>query len=112
MSRDRPSSTYLAEIFTPRAEMQRSEAERVHAAAAALAASGVSVRHLHSVFVPDEETAFHLFEAEAVSGVERALHDAGLDAERISPATSVAGERSREAPALASPSGSRSLPRR
>ncbi len=105
---------YLAEVFAPRGTpgMQRAGAERVHAAAAALAAGGISVWHLHSVFVPDEETAFHLIEAEGVSAVERALHDAGLDAERISPAIAVAGEGRREAPALAIPSGSPSLSRR
>lgn len=92
--------------------MQCAEAERVHAAGAALAARGLPVRHLHSIFVPGEETAFHLIEAEDVSAVERALHDAGLDAERISPAIAVAGEERREAPALAIPSGSPSLSRR
>ena len=108
------SNWYLAEVFAPRGrvEERRAEAERVHAAAAALAARGVRVRHLHSVFVPDEETAFHLLEAERRIAVEHALRDAGLEAERISPAIAVAGGDTGEAPAPAVGRGSRSLPGR
>ena len=87
----------MAEIFATRcsAEQQKAEAERVHAAAETLAGAGSSVRYLRSLFVPGEETAFHLFEAERPSDVEDALRDVDLEAERISPAIEVAGRRHR-----------------
>jgi len=100
MSRDRPfSGCYLAELFAPRCspEKQRAEVRRVHAAAAALAATGVRVRHLHSTYIPGDETAFHLFEADWPDSVERVLHEAGLEAERISPAIAAPEEGSEEA---------------
>lgn len=97
-----PPTCYLAEVFAPRgdAEAHHAEAERVSAAATALTASGIRVRHVHSVLVPDEETAFHLLAAERRAAVERALREAGLEAERISPAIVFAGNgRGEAAPA-------------
>ena len=108
------STCYLAEVFAPHGsvEEQRAEAERLDAAAAALASRGTRVRHLHSVFVPDEETAFHLLEAEHRTIVDEVLRDAGLEAERVSPAIPVAGNERGEASAPAIGSGDRSLPGR
>ena len=85
------STTYLVELFAPQhdAERLRAEMERIQAAVAAPAASGVAIRYLRSILLPDEETAFHLFEAERSSSVERALQDAGLEVERISTAVAV-----------------------
>jgi hypothetical protein len=86
---------------------------RVHAAAAALAAEDVRVRLLHSIFVPGEETAFHLFEADRPASVERVLHEAGLDVERISPAIAAPGEGSEEVRVVAgAPRRSEPLARR
>jgi hypothetical protein len=96
------SSCYLAEVYAPRGDVEarRAEVERVRAAATALAAKGVRVRHVHSVLVPGEETAFHLLTAEGRAAVERVLRDAGLGAERISPAVEIAGNgRGEAAPA-------------
>ena len=98
-----PTSCYLAEVFAPHAgvETRRAEADRVGAATAALAAEGARVRFLYSVFVPADETAMHLLAADRRATVEHALRDAGLEADRISPAIAVAGNQSREAPAPA-----------
>jgi len=87
------SMRYLAELYTPGGTPDRLsvDAERIRAAAAAAAADGESIRYLDSLLLPDEETAFHLFEAEGPEAVERTLHDAGLDAERISPVIAAAG---------------------
>jgi hypothetical protein len=97
----RPSTCYLAEVFAPHgdAEAHHAEAERVSAAATALTARGIRVRHVHSVLVPDEETAFHLLAAERRAAVERVLREAGLEAERISPAIAFAGNGREAAPA-------------
>lgn len=94
-----PSSCYLAEVFAPGgdAEGQGAETERIRAAAAALSAAGIPVRHLHSLLLPGEETVFHLLLAERRAAVERLLREAGLEAERISPAISVVGDEHGEA---------------
>ena len=82
------STTYLVELYAPRQDREqlRAEAKRIRAAVEALADSGLAVRYLHAVLVPGEETAFHVFEAERPDSIEHALRDAGLEAERISPA--------------------------
>jgi hypothetical protein len=109
----KPSTCYLAEVFAPHSGLasQQAVAERLDAAVTALASSGERVRYLHSLFVPDEETTFHLLESERPAVVDRALRDAGVEAERIHPAISVAGNAG-EAPAPAIGRGSRGLPGR
>ena len=103
-----PSSCYLTEVFAPRGdvEAQNAEAERVRAAATALTARGIRVRHLHSVLVPAEETTFHVLAAEGRAAVECVLRDAGLEAERISPAIAIAGNEGGEALPAGGNSGS------
>jgi hypothetical protein len=49
------------------------------------------VLYLESLYVPGEEIAFYLFRADGTDEVEQVLHDAGLEAERISPAMANAG---------------------
>ena len=86
-----PVSTrcYLAETYEPcfGHEEGDGEAARLRAATGALAAEGVAVRHLGSLFLPGEETAFHLFQAEQRAAVEQALRRAGIEFERISRAS-------------------------
>jgi hypothetical protein len=106
MADDQPSKAcYLAEIFTPRCkpEEQRAQAELVHAASDALAGAGVPVLYLQSLFVPGEELALYLVEAEEPASVAHALHEAGLEAERISPAIEIAGRAEAGAPAARDP---------
>lgn len=107
------SHCYLAEVYAPHGDVESrcAEAERVRASAMALSARGIRVRHVHSVLVPGEETAFHLLAAERRTAVERALEDAGLEAERISPAIAIAGT-GREGAAPAGGNSSSGLPRR
>jgi|SRR6187551_547714 len=108
------STWYLAEVFAPHGNVdsQRAAAERLGAAVTALASSGEQIRHLHSVFVPDEETVFHMLESERPVVVDQALRDAGVEAERVHPAISVAGNGRGEAPAPATGRGRRCLPGR
>ena len=111
---DPPVSCYLAEVFAPHtgAEAGRVAADRLRAVTAALAADGAPVRFLYSVFVPADEAAMHLLAADRPATVERALREAGLEADRISPAVTVAGKQNGEAVAPELGSSSRSLPRR
>jgi hypothetical protein len=79
---------YLAELFTSghSFERLRADADRIRVAAEAFAAEGEPIRYLDSLLLPDEETGFHYFEAEGPEAVERVLHAAGFEADRISPA--------------------------
>ena len=43
------------------------------------------MRHVRSLYITDEETVLHLFEAQEQTAVEQALRDAGLEADRIGP---------------------------
>lgn len=64
--------TFLVEAYVPRitaeacAELER-QARR---AARQLTAGGRAVTHLSSIFVRDDETCFHLFEAASAEDVE------------------------------------------
>jgi hypothetical protein len=88
-----PAATaqYLAELFTSGRSLERLQvdAKRIRAATEVLAAAGEPIRYLDSLLLPDEETGLHRFEAEGPEAVERVLRDAGLEAERISPAIAV-----------------------
>jgi hypothetical protein len=90
---------YVAELYTPgcTGDRLKADAERIRAAAEAAAAGGEPVAYLDSLLLPDEETALHFFEAEGPDPVERTLHEAGLDAERISPAIAAAEMRAKVA---------------
>lgn len=54
------------------------------------------VRFVRSIFVPEDETCFYLFEAPSVEAVREAAHRAGLQVERVSEAT-VAADRNNRA---------------
>lgn len=49
------------------------------------------VRLVRSIFVPEDETCFYLFEAPSIEAVREAMPRAGLRVERISEATAPGG---------------------
>lgn len=53
------------------------------AARARAAGAGTSVRYLRSIFVPEDETCFHLFEGASLQAVAEASTRAALAYERI-----------------------------
>ncbi|MGZ8514320.1 MAG: nickel-binding protein [Candidatus Limnocylindrales bacterium] len=59
-------------------------------AAAALTEEGTEVRFLRSIFVPEDETCFYLFEATSVDTVREAAARAGLTFGRVAAAVAVA----------------------
>lgn len=71
---------YAAGLNEPRV---RSLAAEVQAAAEAMTRRGVPVRHVYSIFVPEDETCFHLLEAPSNEAVRAACAWAGLSFERI-----------------------------
>jgi hypothetical protein len=88
-----PAATgqYLAELFISGNSLERlrTDAERIRVASEALAAEGEPILYLDSLLLPDEETGFIRFEADGPEAIERVLREAGLEAERISPAIAV-----------------------
>ncbi len=79
---------FLLELYVPRSDgagVVRS-ADRARLAAEQLAREGTPVRWLRSIFVPEDETCFFLYEAETVEDVERAARRAALGFDRIAEA--------------------------
>ena len=56
---------------------------RVRRSVEEIAGEGVRIRFLHSTLVPDEETAFCVFEAESVAAIEDAYARAEVRFERL-----------------------------
>ncbi len=90
---------FLAEVYTPRldgAALARLVAG-LKAAAEAMSADGFRVRYLRSILVPEDETCFHLFEAESAEAIYEAGRHAGLTFDRVAaavePVTSEGGAR-------------------
>jgi hypothetical protein len=75
---------FLVELYVPRADRAGAEAaaERALSAAAELTREGTPVRYLRSIFVPEDETCFFLYEAASAEDVERATRRASLRLER------------------------------
>lgn len=61
-------------------------------AADELRASGLRIRHIRSYAVPEDETWFHVFEAESMEGVIRATTIAGIEVDRVVEAIGMRGE--------------------
>jgi Protein of unknown function (DUF4242) len=79
---------FLAEGYTPRLDevALAKLVARLEAAAQAMSEDGSSVRYVRSIHIPEDETCFHLFEAESAQIVERAGRHAGLGFDRIAEA--------------------------
>jgi SAM-dependent methyltransferase len=81
---------YLVELYVPQGDHRsaRLHAERAEQASAELAREGRQVRCVRSIFVPEDETCFLLYEATSADLVAEAVQRAGLRHEHISAATS------------------------
>jgi hypothetical protein len=76
-------ASFLVEAFTP-AQADLAEIEqRAREAARQLSLAGTAVRHVRSIYVPEDEICFHLFDAASLEAVRQASSDARLDAQRI-----------------------------
>ena len=69
---------YFIETYVPRAAAAAvgRGAELARAAADALAREGTAVRYLRSIFVPEDETCFYVYEAESADAVLSRAFDA------------------------------------
>lgn len=79
---------FLLELYVPRTDgvaVERS-AERSRIAAEELTREGTPVRYLRSIFVPEDETCFFLYEAQSIDVVHEAARRAALTFERAAEA--------------------------
>ncbi len=76
---------FLLEFYVSRTESGVVElgAARASFAAEQLTHDGTPIRLLRSIFIPEDETCFYLYEAETVEAVREAARRAALPSERI-----------------------------
>jgi hypothetical protein len=98
--------TYVAEVYVPRsrARAARAAGRRARAAAERLRESGIPVRYVRTLHLPDDETCFHVVEAASPDDVLELARRAGLGAVRVSAAVeALAGARPAGCPPRRSP---------
>jgi hypothetical protein len=78
-------ASYLVELYHPRsrADQLAQASARLRAAAAQVSREGTPVRYLRGLFLPEDETCFHLFEACSLEAVGEASRRAELAYDRI-----------------------------
>lgn len=83
-------ASYLVEHYHPRSrgDQLTQASARLRAAAAQMSREGTPVRYLRGLFVPDDETCFHIFEAGSADAVGEAARRAELAYDRILKAVS------------------------
>jgi hypothetical protein len=81
---------YLVELYVARSDGAGAErcGDRARLAAEELALEGVPVRYVRSIFVPEDETCFYLYEATSPDVVREAARRAGFTSERVTEAVS------------------------
>ena len=82
---------FLVEFYVSRADPEAVDrgTRRARSSAETLTSEGIPVRFLRSIFVPEDETCFLLYEAGSADDVREAARHADLQFERI--ALAVAG---------------------
>ena len=81
---------YLVELYVASSDRAGAErrGDRARLAAEQLAHEGVPVRYVRSIFVPEDETCFYLYEASSPDVVREAARRAGFTSERVTEAVS------------------------
>jgi hypothetical protein len=79
-------SSYLLEAYTPASALLEEIEARVRSAAAELSESGTPVRYVRSIFVPQDETCFHLLDGPSREAVAETARRAGISTPRITTA--------------------------
>jgi Protein of unknown function (DUF4242) len=79
------AKTYLLEAYLSKsvADGPAGTADRAALAAQEMQREGTPVRYLRSIFIPQDETCFHIFEARSEKDVRDAAERAGIRAERV-----------------------------
>jgi hypothetical protein len=79
-------SSYLLEAYTPASALLEEVEARVRSAAAELSESGTPVRYVRSIFVPEDETCFHVLDGPSSEAVAETAKRAGISTPRITKA--------------------------
>jgi Protein of unknown function (DUF4242) len=77
--------SFLVEVYQPRASANVAAA-RARSAAKAASRAGTPVRYVRSIFVPEDETCFHVFESSSKEAVLEATERAAFAFPRIAEA--------------------------
>jgi hypothetical protein len=78
---------FVVELYVARTDIGAAErGARARWAAAELSRLGTSVRYLNSIFVPEDETCYLLYEGESAEAVRDAARLAGLAFEHVAEA--------------------------
>jgi len=77
---------FLVEVYLSRCDGVEARAAQAREAAERLTREGTSVRYLSSIFVPEDETCFFLYQAASAEAVREADRRAALPFERVSEA--------------------------
>ena len=82
---------FLLEVYAARTDARAVDAaaRRARAAADSLASEGPYVRYVRSIFVPEDETCFYVYEADSMGAVREVARRAGLSIDRVVEARSV-----------------------
>lgn len=85
-----PVPEYLVEMYVARSGRAEVEAaaRRASRATSDLSRAGRAVRYVRSLFLPDDETCFLLYEAGSIDDVRAAAALAGLPVDRVTEALS------------------------
>jgi hypothetical protein len=88
---------FLLELYVPKEDGRAVEvgAGRARRAAEEMSREGTLVRYLRSIFVPEDETCFYLYEAASAEDVAKAARRAALPFERVAEAVTRSGEEER-----------------
>ena len=76
-------TSWLVEGYAPISTDLTEVQERAREAASGLTLAGTPVRYVRTIFVREDETCFHVFEAASEGAVRRAASRAALPYERI-----------------------------
>jgi hypothetical protein len=76
-------TSWLIEGYAPGSASMAEVKTRARDAAAELTLAGTHIRYLRTIFVREDETCFHVFEAASAETVREAAERAGLSAYRI-----------------------------
>ena len=76
---------YLVEVYFARGSRggMRNAVKHARKAAESLAAEGARIRYVRSIYLPADETCFHIYEALDVDCVEEASRRAGAAVTRV-----------------------------
>jgi uncharacterized protein DUF4242 len=75
---------FLLEVYAARdSRALHAAARRARAAADSLAAEGPEVRYVRSIFVPEDETCFYVYEADSAVTVHEVARRAALAVDRL-----------------------------